>query len=241
MLGKPFVTLLATVLCLGLAADPPKHLVDANTLVDQISAKDNVYEHKGCFIKWKGEDGATRYENRSDCSDFLALLVEHSYGVTPEQLKQWTGHTRPYANHWHDAIVAGSGFTQIKKLGDALPGDVLAVKFPPGLADTGHIMILAAMPEAIEAKAPVVPGTKQWKILIIDSTKKPHGTGDTREASGATGVGRGVMRIYTDDGGTVAGYAWSEGSASVFRPQNERNLVIGRLLGHWDFTTASRR
>ncbi len=229
MTRKQICFLVVTALLCVAAADQPKHLVDANTLVDNISQKNNVYAHKDCFIKWKGEDGATQYENRTDCSDFLAQLVMHSYGVTPAQLKSWTGHTRPMADHWHDAIVAEKGFTQIKNLSDALPGDVLAVKFPKGLADTGHIMMVAEMPVAMTATAPIEPGTTQWKVTIIDSTKFPHGPGDTREPTASTGVGRGVIRIYTDSSGAVAGYTWSEGTKAKFEVQSDRNMVIGRL------------
>jgi hypothetical protein len=210
----------------------PKHLADAEMLIDNISPQNNIYEHKGCFIKWKGEDGATKYENRSDCSDFLALLVKHSYGVTSQQLKQWTGHIRPYADHWHDAIVSDNGFEHITKLADAKPGDVLAVKFPPGLPDTGHVMMIAEQPEKITAKAPIVNGTQQWNVTIIDSTKSPHGPGDTRiqsDGSSSTGVGRGMIRIYTTSTGEVAGYTWSDGSKAKFEAEDDRNMAIGRL------------
>lgn len=225
------MTIAISMLCIA-AADKPRHLVDADTLVDNISPRYNAYEHKNCFIKWKGEAGATQYENRSDCSDFLALLVVHTYGVTPTQLKHWTGHERPLADHWHDAVVAGRGFEQIAKLTDAKPGDVLAVKFPPGMADTGHIMLMDAAAEPMTAEAPLVPGTKQWKVTIIDSTKSPHGPTDTRHLPDGTtgqGVGRGVIRIYTRSNGEVAGYSWSAGGKAKFEPENERNLVIGRL------------
>jgi hypothetical protein len=225
--------MLAVLLCLAAdKPDAPKHLADAQTLVENISPGHNEYRHKECFIKWKGVDGATRYENRSDCSDFLALLVQHAYGVSGEQLKDWTGHQRPYASHWHDAIVAGSGFTQIIKLADAKPGDVLAVKFPPGLDDTGHVMLMADAAQGIEQKEPIAAGTRQWNVAVIDSTKSPH-SDDTRAAKdGGTagqGVGRGVIRIYTDSAGAIAGYCWSDGSKAAFRAQSERNMVIGRL------------
>jgi hypothetical protein len=210
----------------------PKHLADAQMLIANISQADNAYQHRDCYIKWKGEDGATRYQNRSDCSDFLALLVEHSYGVTTEQLKEWTGHRRPLADNWHDAIVAGKGFERIRKLSDAHPGDVLAIKFPPHLPDTGHIMTVDQPPRQITAKPPMRPGTQQWDVTIVDSTKSGHGPQDTRIKSDGTsgqGVGRGTIRIYTDSTGAIAGYCWSDDSKSDFRPQDERNMVIGRL------------
>jgi hypothetical protein len=226
---KICLSVAAMVFLCAASGSLPRHLVDAETLVAEISPANNVYMHKDCFIKWKGEDGATRYENRSDCSDFLALLIEHSYGVTTDQLRQWTGERRPYAGHWHDAIVAGSGFEQIRKLSDARPGDVLAVKFPPHMADSGHIMLLAATPTQMTARDPIEPGTQQWSVTIIDSTKSPHGPDDTRAANGSTGVGRGTVRIYSDSSGAVAGYTWSTGSKAKFESQDQRNLVIGRL------------
>jgi hypothetical protein len=219
------------LLCLAATADKPRHVRDADALIDGISSDHNVYEHKGCFIKWKGIDGATDYENRTDCSDFLALLFEHSYGITTEQLKKWTGHERPYAHHWHDGIAASKGFTQIGKLADAKVGDVLAVKFPPGSNDTGHIMLIDQPPESIPAKPPIIPGTFQWNVMVIDSTKSPHSS-DTRsheDGSKGQGVGRGVVRIYTDSAGAVAGYCWSDASRSKFESQSEHDMVIGRL------------
>lgn len=210
----------------------PQHLAVAQTLVDSIDSNDNLYAHQGCFIKWKGENGATKYENRSDCSDFLALLIEHTYRTTPQQIKQWTGQQRPYANAWHDAIVAHKGFTQITRLEDAQPGDVIAIKFPPDMPDTGHIMMFASNPQPMTSTDPIVADTNQWKVTIIDSTRSPHGKTDTRMVPGKTGlsgVGRGVVRIYTHLDGTIAGYAWSENAKSKFDAEEIRNLVIGRL------------
>ena len=228
------VSIVMTLLICGgvVSSSLPKHLRDAQMLVDHISPKFNDYQHKGCYIKWEGEGGAIQYENRSDCSDFLALLLEHSYGIGKQQYKQWTGLQRPFASEWHKAIVAGKGFDQIIRLADAKPGDVLAVKFPPNMADTGHIMLMAAAPVSITPKAPLVQGTKQWNVTIIDSTKSAHGASDTRyisEGNSNPGVGRGVIRIYTNTNGSVAGYTWSDGSKAKFESMSDRNLAIGRL------------
>jgi hypothetical protein len=235
MLNPALKSLAATLLLaslLGATDLPPKHLRDAQALVAEIQPADNDYEHKQCFIKWKGIDGATRYENRTDCSDFLDLLLQHSYGITDDQLKTWTGHRRPLAEHWHDAILKASGLKQIAKLQDAKAGDVLAVKYPPGLADTGHIMLVCEPAKEITPKAPLVAGTRQWDVTVIDSSKSGHGPTDTRKLPDGTfgkGAGRGVLRIYTTDNGEIAGYCWSDSSKSAFEPQSERNMVIGRL------------
>ena len=130
--------------------------------------------------------------------------------------------------------------TQITRVADARPGDVLAVRFPPHSGDTGHVMLLDAPPVPRTPTAPLVPGTDQWDLTIIDSTKDPHGSTDTRHTVGngvgtgtgtgvGTGVGRGTVRLYTAADGTVVGYAWSDGTRSAYRPSSDRHLVIGRL------------
>ncbi len=235
-LSLPAVLVLLSLAC-GAGTAPgdaePKHLADAETLVANILPKYNDYEHSRCYIKWPGVDGATRYENRSDCSDFLVLLLEHTYGMTNQQFKQWTGETRPRANGLHDAILAGKGFTHIEHLGDAKPGDVLAIKFPPGLDNTGHIMLIDQKPEKMSSTLePVMPNTQQWSVTIIDSTKTSHGPGDTRHNSdGSTnpGVGKGIIRIYTDSSGNITGYCWANINKAKYAAQSDRNMVIGRV------------
>jgi hypothetical protein len=39
----------------------PLHLQQALLIAHQIDQSHNDYAHKGCFIKWKGENGATEY------------------------------------------------------------------------------------------------------------------------------------------------------------------------------------
>ena len=132
----------------------PAHLQQALLIAHQIDQSHNEYAHKECFIKWKGENGATEYANRTDCSDFLDLLLEHTYHFTDQQMKGWTGHERPLATTWYQTITASNGFEIISQVPAIRPGDVLAVKFPPGEADTGHIMIAAGNPAASFPNSP---------------------------------------------------------------------------------------
>ncbi len=223
------LTCLAATATTRPAAIPP-HLVDAETLVANIKPSEDLYVHKNCYIRWKGEAGATAYASHNDCSDFVALLFEHTYHLTLRQMADLTGKERPYANTWHDAIVANrGGLRQITRLADARPGDVLAAKFPPGAGDTGHVMMVDQLPVPHPASSPVVAGTTQWDVTVIDSTKGGHGTADPRKATGQTGVGRGTIRIYTKPDGTLAGYAWSDSATTEYRPMTDRHLVIGRL------------
>jgi hypothetical protein len=210
----------------------PPHLQQAMLIAHQIDADHNEYAHKGCFIKWKGEDGATIYENRSDCSDFLDLLLEHTYHFTPQQMKGWTGHERPYATNWYDIVHTGNGFNVISEAESIRPGDVLAIKFPPGMADTGHIMLAASVARHRSATAPIEPGTQQWELDVIDSSKSGHGKADTRRKPDGTfahGVGEGTIRLYSNADGVITGYSWSTGGASNFEPVSEHKLAVGRL------------
>jgi hypothetical protein len=210
----------------------PPHLRQAVLIAHEIDQSHNAYAHKGCFIKWKGEDGVTEYENRTDCSDFLNLLLEHTYHFTDQQMKGWTGHERPLATTWYQTISASKGFEIISQVPEIRPGDVLAVKFPPGENDTGHIMIAAGIPQPRPESAPIEPGTRQWELDIVDSSKSGHGKNDTRRLPDGTfahGVGEGTIRLYSNSDGTIAGYAWSVLPASTFDPANVKRIVVGRL------------
>ena len=226
--------LIGRVAAAGAAGDAvPPHVRDAEALVAGVSPADNAYVHKGCYIHWPGEAGATAYGNRTDCSDFAALLLEHTYHLSAAGMTKLTGKHRPLASTWHDAIGAGrGGLTEVKSLADARAGDLMAVKYPPGEGDTGHVMLIVGPPARRTASAPVVPGTVQWDVPIIDSSKSGHGPSDTRHRPDGTfdnGVGKGQVRLYTGADGAVAGYAWSDAEKSEFRPQSAHHLVIGRL------------
>src|ERR1700684_2816924 len=86
----------------------PAHLIAAEDIATQIAPEDNDYVYKDIYVHWKDVNGATRYENHSDCSGFFDLLLEHSYGIGSKQLKQWTGHSRPTAAVWFDAVSGGN-------------------------------------------------------------------------------------------------------------------------------------
>ena len=217
---------------LGSAASVPPHLQQAQLIANQIDQSFNEYAHKNCFIHWKGESGATRYENRTDCSDFLDLLLMHSYQVTEPQMQRWTGRDRPLAETWFDTIEKGRGFEIVHTIDQMQPGDVIAIKYPPGAGDTGHIMLVASQPKRRTAAAPIEPRSVQWELSVIDSSKSGHGSTDTRRESDGTyhtGVGEGVIRLYGDANNQILGYAWSTASISKFEPATDRKIVVGHL------------
>jgi hypothetical protein len=95
-------------------------------------------------------------------------------------------------------------------------------------------MLVAAVPVRIKAHKPFMSGTEQWEVAVIDSSMSGHGPSDTRHAKGKDGkdhpgLGRGVLRIYTDHQGRVAGFTWSTLGVSKIKDPADEHLVIGRL------------
>ncbi len=160
----------ATCLCAGLCtfvgagtSTLPPHLAAAYALVEGIAPTNNaylVYEDyppADTYIGWPGVDGFVDYENSTDCSSFFDLLVEHVYGVTPAQLKSWTGSVMPLAQTLHDTIASGKLkkiITQITTIQQIKPGDVAAISYadnPDSTDDTGHVFIVAEKPVQMTA------------------------------------------------------------------------------------------
>jgi hypothetical protein len=224
-LATPLGTRLAATsaaTALSAAAQQPKHLADALALVDNLNLDNTSYEHGTGWVNWVG----TR-EAYVDCSGLINNLLEHSYGYDRAAFTEWFGVGRPTAADYHDAIVDENGFTNVASLRDVRPGDLLAVKYAVAQdKSTGHIMLVAG------AAREVQPG--QWEVPVIDSALSGHGPTDTRHGMGEggadhDGVGRGIIRIDTDQNGAVLSWRWSTSPTSAVRDQSDQNLVIGRF------------
>jgi hypothetical protein len=229
---------LAALLAAPVAADerhPPKHLEDARRLVKHLKPADTKYGHGPGEIVWKG-----RVKAHCDCSGLVNHLLMHSYGHTEEDLKKWLGSTRPTARRYYEAFAEGKTrrFRRIAHLENARPGDVLAVKYLERQkgGDTGHVMIVDAAPEEITpATPPKVEGAvRQWRVRVIDSAMSGHGKTDTRYEEGKkhTGVGRGLLRVYTNAAGEPIAYTWSPESRKTVYPQRTHPMVVGRYVKH---------
>jgi len=227
----------AVALRLGAQDAPavPAHLVQAQHLVENLQTADlNVYGGGKRHIDWEAGHASAR----SVCSSFTTLLLQHTYGWTSSDFKDWLKSSNPEAFDYHDAIVARNRFLRIVHVTAIKPGDILAVKYTDhhvssnGVEDTGHVMVTAEPPQELEAKEPRVKGTRQYLVAVIDSSASGHGTSDTRHRPGGKftgGVGRGMFRLYSDSDGKIAGYAWSDSAKSQFFSAPDRDLVVGRL------------
>jgi len=211
----------------------PTHLHEAESLVRRLNLKNTDYRHGEPEVIWDGASAASH----ADCSGFIDALLIRSYGYNKEDFKSWFGKSRPTAANYHDAIVTQKGFSRIERPQDVREGDFLAVKYLVLKENTGHVMLAAGAAKRMDAQQPVIAGTIQWELKVIDSSESGHGITDTRHHKGEnnkdhTGLGAGVLRIYSHDNGQIAGWSWSTLKVSEFKQPKDEHLVIGRLLSN---------
>lgn len=168
----------------------PKHLEDALLLLEGLRWENNNYQHGKPSVTWKGVNGASDYQSKTDCSGFMSELLQHSYGdyFTPEHFKQWTRKkypTRPLAKDFHYAIVNQKDFIQIQEITQVQPGDIIAIKYlkkedndntENGKPSTGHVMLVAETPK----QSSLIEGNRLWEVKVIDQSKSGHGKYDSR-------------------------------------------------------------
>lgn len=183
------------------------------------------------YINWNGAQS----DARTECSSFVTLLWQHTYGWTSTIFRQWMGSTSPNAAMYHDTIQRTNGFLPVTTVDHIRPGDLIAiVYYPEYQSPSGHVMIVQDLPRTNWSN-PIIRGTAQWTIPVIDSSSSYHGPTDSRY-SHPGGIGYGIFRLYTNPNRTAAGYTWSllSTSVSTYYPQatstqSGRHLVIGRL------------
>lgn len=222
-----------------------EHLDLAEQLIATILPATNSYGEPA-QITWEGTNGLDHSTNRSKCATLVTQLFERAYN--PDYVA-WFGCTSPHAASYHDAIEVEDGFTLIESIHDLRPGDIIAIQYNDAgctnltcgtfssCTSTGHVAIVADLPSPRTASAPLVPGTTQYSLEIIDTSTSYHGTGDTRYQSdvGGTndqGVGQGTMRLYVNPkDSSIVGHTWSTSSGSAFYGNAKRDVVIGRYTG----------
>ncbi len=203
----------------------------AEELVAELAPERNVYGSHPTEVVWADPAAGIPARNRSVCSSFFSHLLERVYGVTRERLAELTGKRNPHARDYYEAIVAQRGFIRIPTVGAIRPGDVIALSYPPGSGATGHVMLVDAPPQPRDATAPLLAGTRQYAVTVIDSSHSVHGLADTRgsPARHGTGVGRGTFRLYVDPAGKIVASAWSVLRGSRLSDVRVRKLAVGRV------------
>jgi len=226
------VCLFATFLqqCIAAEVDAGKLVSDAHTLLNAVKPEDTSYIHKKDIISWGGV--GEKAVCHSDCSGLISALLLHSKFFSEEQLNKNLGSNRPLAKHYHDAIIHQRGFKEITKIDEVRPGDIIAIKYPPGSGNSGHLMLIASLPMKRSPTEPLVKNSIQYEIEIIDSSSSGHGASDSRRLDSGKyrdGLGKGVYRIFADEKGLYVGHTWSVYPTSKYYEMTIRNLVIGRI------------
>lgn len=249
LLTPLIVNAVLTAAVIGLAHaksnPPPRHLAWAQRLVDTVEPVVNDYGAPA-QITWKTENGLPYSSNRSKCASLVTALLVKAYG---DDFAGWLGCASPTAATYHDAIEVEDGFYLVESVHAIAVGDVIAIRYfdagcteltcgtSKGCAVSGHVALVAALPQPRAATSPIVPGTTQFAVEVIDSSSDVHGTSDTRYQADPKhvddrGVGRGTMRLYVDNldpAHPIVGYTWSTWSGSTYHASATRDLVVGRI------------
>jgi len=218
----------------------PKHLQAARELLATLSPEYNIYTNYPRWVRWKGDTFTPHSEAHTDCTGFIGSVLERA-GCSINRLPFISNsrNTLPTIDDYFDSISQQKTFKRIDIITDIFPGDIIVVKYNIGNSGVrktypGHVMLVDAVPAPRESDTkPIIKGTKQWEVTILDSTPGYHGTTDTRyraDGTKQTGVGRGVLRLYTSEGGKVIGYSNSINQNSVYHDNSTEPLVIGRVL-----------
>lgn len=246
--------LLASVFCSpSYAADAvpelPRHLLIARELAENIKPANNHYSLGVQSISFPGDVFSSDYVMRADCSGLLLALIERAHYPVRTQLAflNWTpSRKRPVAEDFVFSIETGKGFQQIIDVRLIRPGDVLAhamlnASDKSQTGTTGHVMLVDSEAKKIEPRNPLVAGTEQYEVAIIDSNIEYLGSDDTRLADPSnkiTGLGRGTIRLYADTDGALVGWARNFKNTNRFfsystrfpSDTKERKAAIGRLI-----------
>lgn len=217
-----FVVLLITALFPSVGAqtiassDVPRHLAIARELVDNLRPEDNQYALGNQFISFPG-DPSNKYAMKADCSGFLLAIFERAKNPIRSQMDflfPGPKRKRPAAEDFVYSIEQEKGFTRIRRIEDMKPGDLLAHAMlnkedQRQTGTTGHVFLINSIPKLIAPGRPVVDGTRQFAVSVIDSNEEHVGADDTRLAgpNKISGLGKGTIRLYADSAGELVGWA----------------------------------
>jgi hypothetical protein len=202
----------------GDTAGVPKHLSIARELVENIKPEDNQYALGGELISFPGDLLSSKYSMKADCSGFLLAVFERAKYPTRSQMTflKWSpGRKRARAEDFLYSIENGKGYRHIKRIEDMRPGDLLAhamlnIEDQKQTGTTGHVFLINSQPKRIAPRRPIVEGTTQYEVSIIDSNEEHVGDDDSRlqyPANKLKGLGQGTIRIYSDADGELVGWA----------------------------------
>ena len=215
------------------STEVPRYLAIARELVQNISAENNRYVLGSQFISFPGDGTANGYSMRADCSGFLLAIFDRAGYSTRSQmtfLNPSPKRKRPAAEDFVFSIETEKGFKRIQTIEDMRPGDLLAhamlnIEDRKQTGTTGHVFLINSRPRQIASRKPVVAGTRQFEVSVIDSNEEHVGDDDSRlidPSNKIAGLGMGTIRIYADSNGELVGWARTFSRSSRFFSYSSR-------------------
>jgi len=198
--------------------ETPKHLALARELVANVKPENNRYSLGEQSISLPSDIFSSGYSFRADCSGFLLAIFDRSkYSIQQKMSYQSPSskRRRPAAEDFVFSIEQGAGYSHIRRVTDIEPGDILAhamlrLEDQKLTNTTGHAFLIDSYPKKITPRNPIVEGTDQFEVSIIDSNEEYVGSDDSRLADPSNkikGLGKGTIRIYSDSNGELVGWA----------------------------------
>jgi hypothetical protein len=202
------------------------HLTLARELQANVPTNQNSYRHTE-HISMPSDSPAQDYTMFADCSGLAIALLDRAASPARSLMTIPDKRKRPLAEDFVQSIQSSSGFQKISTIDNIKPGDIVAWEFTHDIdkkiaQTTGHVMLIDTQPVKVENRAPFVPGTSQYEIYVIDSSRTHHDPQDTRvqaDGSKIQGLGRGKLRLYSTQSGEIVGFANNFANA-MFQPFN---------------------
>lgn len=213
-----------------LAASPALAVTPLELVIDlshNILPADNTWGT--CNINWAAHTAV------SNGACLFTRAVADANGYSNATINSFWGSNSPSSAIYYQKIIDQVHFTSITAMGSIAPGDLISIKYTDTTPVGGTSMIVELAPVQITAQAPIIAGTTQWVVGVIDSTQNPHYVTDSRWwADGPLthdqGVGRGDMRIYVNDTtGAYDGHTWSWDNGP-YKTQATRPIAVGRFV-----------
>jgi hypothetical protein len=240
ILMKFIPTLLAALMSASVFAQEapvPKHLELARELVETVKPENNRYALTGPEgVHWDGTWFNKERSVNTHCTGFVGAVLNKA-GSNAVHLIESKTYWKKYlrVENYQEAFMHGYGFNRLGTINDVMPGDFFLFTCKQMCSNSfgqaqGHIMIVDVKPYKRAPTPPIIEGTTQWAVVILDSADNPHDKKDTRWAPDGkkrTGVGRGTMRIYTDDNGVPVGY--TSGFNLKYHSIDERPIIFARV------------
>jgi hypothetical protein len=227
----------------------PKHLELARELVATVKPENNKYVlNHGSGVRWKGDLFNSESSVNTACGGFVAAVMERAGNTSIDVVKSKTSSHILRVKQFLEAVANDWGFSKVSKVGEIVPGDLflfrcndrcvaaetnnfLGHKTVTEVDAAGHVTIVDVKPTQKKPTPPLIDGTQQWLVTVIDSSESPHDLKDTRWRAKSeppvTGVGRGTYRVYTDMDGVPVGYT-NGPNGQKLHTIKDRPILIGR-------------